>query len=158
MKLDGAVYGTFQQLYRKNKLVFGDTSVICLIVKQVGGGRADSVSLLADRVAISTAEDLYDALDLGGNEFYPEGIRKTTNTIQKEAFRFQTMETGTSLLVPLCLTNSYFCPNCEPEPLRWQLASYTAFVPINLSYRNQKGKQFNISLSQNLAAPIYMEK
>ncbi len=82
----------------------------------MGKGLADSVTLDADRVTISIVEDIYDALDLGGNEYQSEGIRHRPNKVQKELFALKAMETGTSFLIPLCITNGFGCADCTPEP------------------------------------------
>lgn len=154
----GRYFKEFSSLYKKDKLTHQGTGVICLIVKQVGAGRSDSVTLDVDRVAIRDVEEMYDALNLGANEYDTVGVRKTYNDVQKRAFRLKTMETGSSILVPLCITNIYACVNCEIDPSAWQLTSYIAYVPLMLTFRNRLGKPYSITLSKNLMKPIYMFK
>lgn len=154
MPIEG--HSDFASLYRKHKLTHRGTSVICLILKQMGAGTADSVKLEVDRTMIHDYVEIYDALDLGGNEFDSLGIRRGQNTFQKQHFLLKPMVTGSSILVPLCITNMYVCINCHLDPSAWQMASYVAYVPRILTFRNKSGKQLSIALEKNLGKPVYL--
>lgn len=148
----------FEKYYKQKKFPLTATNVICLLVKQVGRADADSVMMDVDRVAIKEAEEIYDALDLGGNDFDSAGIRKPANKTEAVRFSLPTMQTGSSVLIPLCIANMYACRNCNLDPSAWQLASGIAYVPLQLRYRDKQGKEQTLSLSKNLSKPIYMEQ
>jgi hypothetical protein len=145
-----------QLLNKQHKLKQGSINIICLIIKQVGKGEASNVSMKADKVLIRDIEDIYDPLDIGGNDFDEEGIRHEWNKVEQEVFNIGKMETGKSMLIPICITNFFICTEEGHDPSGWQLASNTAYVPISILYNTRAGET-TITVKDNLGKPIVID-
>lgn len=147
----------FAAAAKRNKMRLHEVSVICLIVKQVGRGKASSVMLDVDRINLAGAVEIYDATDITGEEdFGGNKLRRPDSPEQRQSFSLGDMDTGDAVLVPLYITNLFesLDENIESR----QITNGITFIPLTIRYKDVNQIEQRISVGSVLGGPIYFEK
>jgi hypothetical protein len=144
--------GDFTTLYRQKKLKLTDTSVACLIIKQVGKGKTSSVKLNINHLKLDEISEMYDPTDI--NKFEnPESTGKPPH-ITSLQIDLGAMDTGTSWLVPLYISNGFMRLKPGGDPPGWSVTAGPVLVPVNLSYVKKDKTTQSIPLKEVLNRPI----
>jgi hypothetical protein len=145
----------FKAAAKRNQLRLREVSVICLIVKQTGKGKADLATLDVYRDALPGALEMYDATDLSG--FIDSAKRllsKPRSEFTRQSLSLGAMDTGSAVIVPLYIANLF---DSKDSDLGWQLTSYVVYVPLRIRYTTNQQTEKQIDVKEVLSEPIYFE-
>ncbi|MFC0516881.1 hypothetical protein ACFFGT_21920 [Mucilaginibacter angelicae] len=145
----------FTTLYRQKKLKQLGTAVACLIIKQVGKGKAGSVKLDINHLKLDEISDMFDPTDINifSDVDQPESVRKTFHFTTMQ-INLGAMDTGSSWLVPLYITNGFARLKEGGDPPAWSVTAGPVLVPVDLSYTKKNGTIQKMKLDAVLYAPI----
>jgi len=142
---------------RQNKMRLRQVTVICLIVKQVGQGKAASVELDVDRIALAGAVEMYDATFITGDQDLGEDqLRRYRSKEARQTFSLGVMDTGDAMIVPLFIANLF--ESLDESVESRQITNGIAFIPLTIRYRTINQVERQISADPALSSPIYFEK
>lgn len=142
----------FTALYKQNKLKLSGRSVACLIIKQVGKGKALSVKLNINHLKLDEISEMYDPTDI--NKFEnPENAGKQPHKTRMQ-LDLGIMDTGTSWLIPLYISEGFTRRSGEGDPSMWFVTDGPILVPVSLSYSNKDKTSKEIPLRKVLDRPI----
>lgn len=128
------------------------TAVACLIVKQVGKGKAESVKLDINRLKLDEVSEMYDPTDI--NKFTdPERTAKSfhSNSLQID---LGPMDTGEALLIPLYISNGFLRLTEGGDPPGWYVTAGPILIPVSLNYIKKNKSIQKIPLQEVLNRPI----
>jgi hypothetical protein len=139
----------FFPAFRKGQAKLRQVRIGCLIIKQIGKGKADSTILDVSKVNLSKVLYIYDGTDFGA--FDTSYLKKN-----EEQLALGNMNTGNSILIPLYVTNLFDRDDKSGNPMGWEVITNTAYVPTVLRY-SDKGKKVDINLNKVLGRPINID-
>ncbi|SDI13892.1 hypothetical protein ACRQ5D_09605 [Mucilaginibacter sp. P25] len=142
----------FTTLYRQKKLKPMGTAVACLIIKQVGKGKAESVKLDINRLKLDEVSEMFDPTDI--NKFTdPERAAKSfhSNSLQID---LGPMDTGEALLMPLYISNGFLRLTEGGDPPGWSVTAGPILLPVSLNYIKKDKRIQKIPLQEVLNRPI----
>lgn len=153
----------FKRLLKQKTIKLNSTTIACLLIRQKGSGRADNVVLDYDQAMLPVFE-MYDATDINGIIARPadstltidyEGF--TSDYLQKQA-SLDTMDTGSGILVPLCIMNFFKPVDPESEDYEaWkQVTNGIVIVPAQLRYKKPNMDTAQIKLAEFLMKPVVL--
>lgn len=132
----------FKGLSRRKKVKLREVNVVCLVVKQVGKGKAENVVLSAEKSYIDGGAYIFDYTELGwGYEVTAEGktggppVTSEMNIQAAHKFELGTMDTGSAFIIPLYLTNLFERLDGGMDPPGFEIVSGTVFRPAVVQYR-----------------------
>lgn len=138
MPLHGSDLSDFKSLKRRNRVKMGPVTVVCLVVKQVGKGKADDVVLTTQRSVIDGGAYMFDYTELeGGDETgengppmqQPQAIKE----FAEQKLELGAMDTGTAFLIPLYLAN-FFERLDKDNPGGGYIVSGVLYKPLVVQY------------------------
>ncbi|SEO56965.1 hypothetical protein SAMN05192574_109122 [Mucilaginibacter gossypiicola] len=142
----------FTTLYKQNKLKLSGRSVACLIVKQAGKGKAQSVKLDINHLKLDEVSEMYDPTDI--NKFEnPENAGKPPHKTQMQ-LDLGVMDTGSAWLIPLYISEGFRRVTGDGDPSMWFVTGGPILVPVSLSYINKDKTSKEIPLRNVLDRPI----
>jgi hypothetical protein len=142
----------FTTLYRQKKLKPLGTGVACLIIKQIGKGKAEFVKLDINRLKLNEISEMYDPTDI--NKFEdPESTDKQPN-ITSLQMNLGAMDTGDAWLIPLYISDSFWRVTEGGDPSGWSVTAGPILIPVTLSYPKKDKTIQNIPLKEVLNRPI----
>jgi hypothetical protein len=136
----------FKSLSRRKKVKLREVNVVCLVVKQVGKGKAENVVLTAEKSYIDGGVYIFDYTELGWGDEGGDGTTgapQVTPEVNREAahkFELGTMDTGSAFIIPLYLTNLFERLDGGTEPPGFEIVSGTVFRPAVVHYKKAGGE------------------
>jgi len=151
--IGGAYLQEFTALYRKKKLKPFGTGVACLIIKQIGKGKAGTVKLDINRLKLDEISEMYDPTDINQFADYPESTGKPLH-ITSLQIDLGAMDTGSAWLVPLYISDVFLRLTEGGDPPGWSVTAGPILVPVNLSFAKKDKTIQKIPLKDVLSRPI----
>ncbi|WPU98673.1 hypothetical protein SNE26_21890 [Mucilaginibacter sp. cycad4] len=142
----------FTSLYKQKKLKPTGTAVACLIIKQVGKGKAESVRLDITRLKLDEISEMYDPTDI--NKFTdPERTAKSFHSTSLQ-IDLGAMDTGGAWLMPLYISNGFLRLKEGDDPSGWSVTAGPILLPVSLNYIKKDKTIQKIPLKEVLNRPI----
>jgi len=156
---DNAFLKTYIARRKAHELKQREPGVICLIIKQTGKGKATRVKLDYNDLTINGAHDMYDPTDIafGTNEGLTPEDRKKYYVVRKQ-LDLGEMDTGAAKLIPLYISNWFDRAKGEGDTNTWNVTGGPMWVPVTLSYLQQKSNSKQILLDEVLQRPISISR
>lgn len=157
---DNRFLKTYLEARKKNQMTQREPGIICLVVKQIGKGKAENVTLDYNSLTINQAHEMYDPTDIqfGTDSLLTPEDRKLYQVSRKQ-LNLGAMDTGAAILIPLYITNWFDRKHVKAgEDVTINLTGGPIWVPVTLTYARKKSKTQQILLSAVLQRPITISR
>lgn len=157
---DNRFLKTYLEARKKNQISQREPGIICLVVKQIGKGKAENVTLDYNSLTINQAHEMYDPTDIqfGSDSLLTPEDRRLYQVSRKQ-LKLGQMDTGAAILIPLYITNWFDRKHIKTgEEVTINVTGGPIWVPVTLNYTRQKSKIQQILLSAVLQRPITISR